>query len=242
VRPSPCRNRLHSTGKAGKINAAEWNFFVDGGLRVVGQFSRDVDGQHMSLDVELWRQHQYQMLVSFVHHLGYYRVLHRFYRDTQVRSEFWLRTTDAHLLRAIIDWCMVFGTDSNQIHWKQVVTDGIDRRDFRNHLLAAASLTQDDWDNYWVEMTTFRNEYAAHRVAGNYPVTPKMDTALLVATTYDLWIRERLREYSNATFDEPSVKERYDRVIRTSEKFLKTLVALGPTFEQEYEGNPPGIT
>jgi len=88
-------------------------------------------------------------------------------------------------------------------------------------------------------MTTFRNDYAAHRVAGSYPTTPKMDTALLVATTYDEWIRQQIRQSQNAIFDEPSLEERYARVIRTSEKFLETLVAFGPTVDEEYEGSPP---
>jgi len=97
----------------------------------------------MSLDEELWRKHQYQMLVSFIHHLAYSRVLRRFYLEMQQKSEFCLRTIDAHLLRAIIDWCMVFGTESNQIHWKKVVADENAQRDFRDRLLSVANFSQD---------------------------------------------------------------------------------------------------
>src|SRR3990172_8591600 len=118
----------------------------------------------MNLDEELWRQHQYQMLVSFVHHLAYYRVLHRLYVETQQKSEFWTQTIDAHLLNAVIDWCMIFGTDSNQVHWKKVVADETAQCDFRQLLLDAASLTQDQWDAYWLDMTTFINDFAAHRI------------------------------------------------------------------------------
>ena len=193
----------------------------------------------MNLDEELWRQHQYQILVSFAHHLAYYRVLHGLYVEMQQKSEFWTRTIDAHLLRAVIDWCMVFGTDSNQIHWKKAITDETAQCDFRRRLLSVASLTQDQWEAYWLDMTTFRNDFAAHRiVATSYPITPKMDTALLVATTYDQWIRESL----NAVFDEPSLEKRYDRVIRTSKKFLKQLIAFGPTVDQEHEGRVPNST
>jgi transcriptional regulator of aromatic amino acid metabolism len=134
---------------------------------------------------------------------------------------------------------MVFGTDSSQVHWKKVVADGKLQGEFRS-VLNVASLTVDQWDEYWRDMTNFRNDYAAHRiVAETYPTTPKMDTALLVATTYDRWIRQRLRESQNAIFEEPSLRERYDRITRTSQKFLKPLVALGPTFDQEYERNVP---
>lgn len=192
----------------------------------------------MNLDEELWRRHQYQMLMSFVHHLGYYRVLGRLYVGMNRKSEFWKGTIDAHLLRAILDWCMV-GTDSSHIHWKKVVLTETAQSEFRQRLLSIASLTPDQWDAYWLDMTKFRNEYAAHRVAGSYPTTPKMDNALPVAITYDQWIRKRIRESSNAIFEEPSLRERYDKVTRTSKKFLKQLIALGPTVDQEYEGSPP---
>lgn len=194
----------------------------------------------MKIDEELWSKHQYQILVSFVHHLAYSRVLRSLYTELQQGSEFWIQTIDAHLLRAVIDWCMVFGTDSSQVHWKRVVADENLQTDFRRSLLNVASLTDSQWDEYWRDMTKFRNDYTAHRiVADTYPTTPKMNTALLVATTYDTWIRQRLRESQNAVFDEPSLEERYDRVTRTSQHFLKQLVALGPTFDQEYEGRIP---
>lgn len=158
------------------------------------------------------------------------------------KSEFWTRTVDAHLLRAVIDWCMVFGTDSSGIHWKKVIADVDTQSDFRLRLLSLGNLTQDQWDAYWLEMTTFRNDFAAHRiVASTYPTTPKMDTALFVAINYDKWIRERIRQSSNAIFEEPSLHDRYDRVIRTSGKFLAPVIALGPTIDQEYEGNVPPV-
>jgi hypothetical protein len=194
----------------------------------------------MKVDAELWSKHQYQILVSFVHHFAYSRVLRNLYTELQQGSEFWIRTIDAHLLRAVIDWCMVFGTDSSQIHWKKVMPDKEAQCDFRHRLLKVASLTSDQWDEYWRNMTDFRNDYAAHRtVAETYPTTPRMDTALLVATTYDGCIRELIKNSENAIFEEPSLQERYDRVTRTSQKFLKPFVALGPTFDQEYEGKVP---
>jgi hypothetical protein len=194
----------------------------------------------MKVNDELWSKHQYQMLVSFVHHLAYSRVLRSLYNELQQKSEFWTRTIDAHLLRAVIDWCMVFGTDSSEIHWKKVIVDKEMQCAFRQRLLKLGKFKSDQWDDYWDDMTTFRNKYAAHRTAEEiYPTTPMMDTAFLVCLTYDHWIRDWLRESQNAVFDEPSLEERYERVTHTSQKLLKPLVELGPTDEQEYEGNVP---
>ncbi len=174
----------------------------------------------MKLDEDLWLKHQYQVLVSFVHHLAYYRLLKSSYDESGRKNEFWTRTIDAHLLSAIIDWCMVFGVDKNEVHWKKVITDEVAHNSFRLDLLKAIGLTRDQWDAYWSDMTTFRNDFAAHRTAEPaLPCVPNMDTALLVVTTYDDWVR------SNA---EPSLKTRYDELMLIPRGTFAELIKYGP--------------
>jgi len=193
----------------------------------------------MKLDEDLWAQHQYQVLVSFVHHLAYYWALKRCYDESRSKSEFWTRTIDAHLLRAIIDWCMVFGTDSSEIHWKKVTADHQARSSFRRHLLSVIGLTREEWQTYWSNMTTFRNNFAAHRiVAPVYPSVPNMDVALLAATAYDDWFRGSVA----ASFGEPPLRARYDRLIRVSGRTFARLISAGPPLDAEYEGHPPRRT
>jgi hypothetical protein len=190
----------------------------------------------MKLDEELWATHQYQVLVSFVHHLAYYRVLKRCYNVSLAESEFWTLTIDAHLLRAIIDWCMVFGADSNEVHWKNVAVDEETQNAFRSHLLAITGLTKEQWHGYWLDMTTFRNSFAAHKtITVNYPPVPILDMAMLVATTYDDWFRNSVA----AVFEEPALRARYDKLIRVSGDLFLKLVGSGPTVEDEYEGSSP---
>ena len=188
----------------------------------------------MQIDEELWAERQYHVLVRFIHHLAYYRTLWRVYRDLQLKSEFWKYTIDAHILQAIVDWCMVFGTDSNELHWKRVVSDDHTQSAFRSHLLNTIGLSLEQWSDCRLNMMEFRNKYAAHSNMP-YPPAPTMDTALRVVTTYDEWFRHSV----NAIFDEPSLQERYDRLIRTSSEPLQHAVSLGPTVEQEYEGQLP---
>ena len=58
---------------------------------------------------------QFPLVKQFVHHLIYYRELVRVYRDLHLKSAFWTATIDAHLSRASLLWCMVFGSEgSNQ--------------------------------------------------------------------------------------------------------------------------------
>ena len=191
--------------------------------------------EKMNINEELWQEH-YQVLVSFVHHLAYYRTLKASYAALHQKSEFWKWTIDAHLLRAVIDWCMVFGTDDNAIHWKKVAVDQQAQDSFRDRLLKVTRLTRTQWGSYWHDMIKFRNDYAAHRVVAQiYPTTPKMDTALLVVTTYDEWIREAL----GTAFAEPTLQERYDRLSRVSKKSSMKQIQIGPNLDEEYEGIVP---
>jgi hypothetical protein len=194
----------------------------------------------MRIDEELWRTHQYAVLVSFVHHLAYWRCSTKLYADLQQESEFWTYTIDAHLLRAVMDWCMVFGADSNRVHWKKVVLDESAQSDFRRHLLDRLSLSKDEWEAYWITMTTFRNDFAAHRVASSgYPTVPKMDKALGAAIAYDQWFRDVPRDSYILSFDEPPLSKRYDRLMRISAEPLREMISRGPTVNEEYEGKPP---
>lgn len=184
----------------------------------------------MQIDEDLWANRQYEVLVRFIHHLAYYRTLWRAYTDQQFQSEFWKYTIDAHILRAINDWCTVFGTDSNEMHWKKVFVDDFTQSAFRSYLLSTLGLTLEQWSECRANMMEFRNRYVAHSNIP-YPPLPTMDIALRVVTTYDDWFRNSV----DATFDEPSLKERYDRIMRTLKKPLYQAVSLGPTVEQEYE-------
>ena len=184
----------------------------------------------MQIDEDLWADRQYKILVRFIHHLAYYRILGRAYIDLRIKSEFWTCTIDAHILRAIIDWCMVFGTDSNELHWKKVALDDFTQSAFRNYLLTEMSLTLEQWSECRSNMMHFRNRYAAHSNIP-YPPTPTMDLALGAVTTYDNWIRDSIV----AALDEPSLQQRYDRLMLNSAKPLTHAVSLGPAVEQEYE-------
>jgi len=194
----------------------------------------------MNLNEELWRNHQYGILASFIHHITYWRCFSLAYKDEGHDSEMWTYTTDAHLIRAVIGWCMVFGADSNEVHWKNVVLDTQLQDDFRNYLLDKLSMTNKQWVAYWSDMTTFRNKYAAHRVPEDqYPSLPKMESALQAVIEYDNWLRQMLSKLFIPIFDEPLLSDRYDRLMRTSILPITKMVKIAPSVKEEYEGNPP---
>lgn len=159
----------------------------------------------MSYNSEVFRN-QFPIVKWFIYHLIYYRALSKVYKERQLKNAFWTFTIDAHLLRATINWCMVFGSDqSNPTHWKRLsITDSEAlNQSFRDGLFDATDLNQDTWLKYWKDMTDFRNKFAVHRELEFMEPVPHFDTALDVAFFYDAWVR---RLISPDVMEEPTLK------------------------------------
>jgi hypothetical protein len=169
--------------------------------------------------------HQFPIVKLFVYHLTYYRVFLKIYKERQRRNEFWTLTIDAHLLRALTNWCMVFGSDrSEPTHWKRLSISNSDELNinFREGLFRATGLSPHTWERYWQDVVNFRNKFAVHReLEFNEPV-PVFDTALAVVYYYDTWVREVI---SPDSFDEPPLrlfeKKLSDSMIPVAEALLR---------------------
>ena len=150
---------------------------------------------------------QFPLVKYFVCHLTYYRELHHKYREIEPKSTFWTFTIDAHLVRAVIYWCMVFGSEGcNPTHWKHLSEGNVDylRKSFRQSLFRYTNFTPSTWDTYWREMVNFRNEYVAHRELNYNKPVPYLDPSLEVAYVYDGWIRDIIY---HDVLEEPPLKE-----------------------------------
>jgi len=159
---------------------------------------------HCDLDV---LKHQFPIVKLFIYHLIYARIVRESYRTSQIQNEFWSLTSDAHLLRAVNYWCMVFGKDNEATHWKCLVKKSKDDvRAFREGLFRETGLDEDGWRDYWTGITTFRDKYAAHRELEPFtdPV-PDFDNTLLVAHYYDWWVRNIVAP--PGIWEEPPLKQ-----------------------------------
>lgn len=168
---------------------------------------------------------QFPLVKRFLYHLLYYRTLHDAYIRNQLQSEFWTHTIDAHLLQALINWCMVFGSDGcNPTHWKKLsLTQSHELQEgFRKGLIEHTGIKWAEWEEYWKRMTAFRDKYAAHRELDFSAPVPNFDLALKVAYYFDDWIRWII---SPDSFEEPSLRESEERISKTfaslADKLLK---------------------
>lgn len=154
----------------------------------------------------------------------YYRELHR--AQTNLKSPFWLFTTDAHLLQATNYWCMVFGAQgSNPTHWKHLAIRKEDQKElregFKQAVLGATAFTEAEWQEYWAAMVEFRNKYVVHRENFTKPV-PDFDKALKVAYAYDGWIREIFGGH----WSEPRLKLSTEDIKKTVQSFLEDVIGV----------------
>lgn len=103
---------------------------------------------------------------------------------------------------AIIYWNQIFGTDSQQAHWKKLseklpIPANAKLKPFgRAMVIDSLNITEDQWKKYHQEMVGFRNNRLAHfDVAVWYESPPNLDWALQSAHLYREWLLDLLRAY-----------------------------------------------
>jgi len=150
---------------------------------------------------------QFPLVKLFLYHITYFRGIKRACNSVQLESAFWTYTINAHLLQATVTWCMVFGAKGcNQIHWKRLSEKDCDelQSSFRKRLQEVTGLSLDLWNDYWSEITTFRNKYVVHRELRYDKPVPDFSNAITVALFYDRWIRETI---APDILQEPALEE-----------------------------------
>ena len=121
-----------------------------------------------------------ERLVCLVRNATLRRVLHKIDPDPQLN--FW-RVSYGNLTDvAVIEWCKTFGEDSEDGHWKNVVSDP---NSFRTEMLNQLKIDRGEWDAYWQQMKLYRNKVAVH-ASHSSKVTdyPCFDVALESAFFY----------------------------------------------------------
>jgi hypothetical protein len=120
---------------------------------------------------------------------------------------FWRLIYGNQLDVAVIEWCKVFGADSEATHWKKIVPTR-DHARFRADLLASTGMTSSNWESYWKEMKLYRDNLAAHHNSENRVARyPKLDMALRSSYFHYQYVIGELRQLGESGF--PNDLEEY---------------------------------
>lgn len=138
-----------------------------------------------TLPPDLERAHDaFTTMYDALRSLTYHRALKEVGADD---SKFWLHVR-AQLIRTfVIEWTKLFGANSNEIHWKKLV---MEQPAFRDAALEKANLTENEWKDYWKQMTSFRDKVVAHLDADELPgEVPDMTAARAMLIAGYQWVR-----------------------------------------------------
>ncbi|MFJ7932115.1 hypothetical protein [Peribacillus sp. NPDC096448] len=140
---------------------------------------------------------QLYILRDFLFHYASFNCIHK-KLDNLIKygsQEFWVFTINAHYFQAINLWCMIFGTNKNETHWRKLGLKG----EFKSIILNKLDLH--DYDSYWESITDWRNKYSAHRVPGFLEPTPDLKIARRVAFLYEEWVAANIDDSINFSLE-----------------------------------------
>jgi len=120
--------------------------------------------------------------------------------DPDPALNFWRVIHGDELDIAVLEWCKVFGTNTEPTHWKSIVPDD-DQARFRADLLAALGINDATWADYWGQMKAYRDNLVAHHIEAesvfHYPV---LDLALRSSYFYYEYVITQLRALGDKRF------------------------------------------
>jgi hypothetical protein len=122
------------------------------------------------------------------------------------KASAWLSLSDMCYSDAIMSWNAIFGMDSQDSHWKNLVAKVSLPRDsplrpfHRNMIVSHLNTTEKAWTQYHQRMTEFRNKRLAHFVHIPVGDPPNITWALDSACLYREWLMSLVRAYQVAGF------------------------------------------
>lgn len=97
------------------------------------------------------------------------------------KQTFWIMTVNLLADAAAVEWCKVFGSRDEDTHWTRVIPK--ERQDeIRVGMLKAIGFTQEEWEEYWNSIVSYRNQMVAHHdLDATVDKYPHYDVAILAA-------------------------------------------------------------
>ncbi|HFQ4907410.1 hypothetical protein [Vibrio owensii] len=96
------------------------------------------------------------------------------------------------LCDAVISWCKVFGSNKEECHWKNLISD---HQAFRDRLFSELNITQKEFAAYQSKVLDFRNKWVVHyEPSYKHDVVPHFDLMLKSAVILHTFLRENVSD------------------------------------------------
>ncbi|HAS3638526.1 TPA: hypothetical protein I6187_003507 [Vibrio cholerae] len=94
------------------------------------------------------------------------------------------------LCDTVISWCKLFGNDTEECHWKNLVND---HADFRKHLFSDLGISEKKFREYQSQVLDFRNKWVVHyEPSYNHDIIPLFDHMFASALCLHNYLREQV--------------------------------------------------
>ncbi len=153
-------------------------------------------------------------LIYVIRNAANYRSLVKYKDD--FNQNYWILIFNNLFDVAILEWCKIFGTDSEPTHWKTIVDD---HAPFRKGLLNSIGLDELGWSKYWEGVKEYRNNIIAH-FKKNMKVRqyPSLDVIIYSTFYYYKWLVKELDR--RGIIQEPEdLEEYYKRCLEQARVF-----------------------
>ena len=161
---------------------------------------------------ETTSDHVYR-LIYVIRNVAYHNSLAKFKDD--FNQNYWILISNNFFDVAILEWCKVFGTNSEPTHWKTIVNN---HQLFRNDLLSSIGLDEKEWNNFWQSVNSYRNNIIAHfrRIPGlSYP---SLGVIIDSSFYYYKWLKQELDKHGIIQKPE-DLEDYYYQCLKQAEEF-----------------------
>jgi hypothetical protein len=98
------------------------------------------------------------LCAHFLRNLAFFRA-GRYRGERKKRNQYWMVVTNNCLDHCVLEWCKLFAEPKGKHHWRKIIDD---EAAFGAQLLTATRMTQAEFDDYIVDMRTYRDKFVAH--------------------------------------------------------------------------------
>lgn len=89
--------------------------------------------------------------------IAYHKLLLEYKDD--LYQNYWIFSLNNFLDVAILEWCKIFGNNSQRTHWTNYVDED---DDFRRDMLKHINISSECWESYWNDVKNYRDTEVAH--------------------------------------------------------------------------------
>lgn len=125
--------------------------------------------------------------------------------DPYPDQNFWRLIHGNQLDIAVLEWCKIFGGNSEKTHWKRIVPS-YQHDVFRDNLLTEIEITEPEWLIYWNEMKAYRDNHVAHHTSlkighkESKESYPTLNIALKSSNFYYKYIISELKRFGESDY------------------------------------------